>query len=166
MLRRLSIAVLAIALPLAAADAAKTKQAHEPKPPKEKAEETYPAVSHAGEACTADGAFGRKFLRDRNGTTDTTVDEDWAPFTKLSIRYNEITAEADFRGSGDSQDEDEAAAKKFLKAFEKAEHHFAHHTAHTNGSEFHDKEHGESGMSLMIRQDEEHVVARCVSHDR
>lgn len=134
----------------------------------EKHEPNFPAVSQAEEACSAEGAFGRDFLRQHNGHTDTTVGESWAPFGKLSIGYDEIRAAASFHGSTASFEEDRALAKKFLKAFEKAagEKPFADRKPHTNGVELYSSKDPGSGFAFLIRQDDDRVTATCRSLDR
>jgi hypothetical protein len=158
MYARAALALFLIAAPAAA------KAKHD----KDKAESdpAYAAIDRAEDICTADGAFGRPFSHQFDGHIDTTADDEWAPFVRLTISYREIRAVADFRGSGDSQSDDEAAARKFLKAFEKAEHHFAHHSGHSNGSEYHSSDKPESGYSFYLRQDGERILARCLSNDR
>jgi hypothetical protein len=148
--------IVSLTAPLAA------KPAQEPKTP------TYEAVEHASDICSTTGAFGRKFGRTGSGRVDTTVGEDWAPFTKLTIMPGEIHAEASFRGVGDSQEEDEAAAKKFRTALDKAltaSHVLAHRKAHSNGAEFESHEDG-SGIAFLLRQDEEHITADCIDRVR
>lgn len=156
MLRILPLAVMIFALGMAPlwAKAAKNKD-EKPKP--------YPVLDQKT-LCDSEGGFGRRFLRQRSGETQATAEEDWAPFTRLTIGYREIRAEASFRGAGESQEDDEAAATKFRKAFEKSDHGFARHKAHSNGTEYESDD--KAGVSFLIRQDQEHVTAICRSQDR
>jgi len=140
-----------------------TLQAAAAKPPA--AEPPSPAIAHAAEICTATGAFGRAFGRGY-GHVDTTVDDDWAPFAKLSIGAGEVTAIASFDGAGDSREADEALAKKFLKALDKAvesKHHFAHREAHSSGVAFHAGKEPGKGLTLEVRGQDDQVVATCIA---
>ena len=135
-------------------------QAAEAKPP---APPQLPAVAHAATICTDKGAFGRAFGRDY-GHVDTTVDDDWAPFEKLSIGAGEIIAIASFHGAGDSREADEALAEKFLKALDKAvetNHHFPHREAHRTGVAFHAGKEPGRGLTFALRQEDDQIVATC-----
>jgi len=140
-------------------------QAADAKPPAEPAPPKFAAVAHAATICTDKGAFGRLFPRGGYGHVDTTADDDWAPFEKLSIAAGEITAVAPFRGAGDSRETDEALAEKFRKALDKAveaKHHFAKREAHHTGVAFHAGKEPGHGLTLEIRQEDDHVVATCL----
>ncbi len=148
----------AIILPVAVADA-KTP-ARVPKP-------HYEAVANAGAICSATGAFGRAFAR--SGRIDATAEEDWAPFTRLTIGRNEIRAEASFHGAGETLDDDIARAADFRRALDKAltgRHVFQQRQAHGNGVEFLSGKDPGAGLSFLIRQDEDRIVAGCVDPDR
>lgn len=129
----------------------------------------YAILKQAADICSAKGAFGRKFGRSGSGRVDTVADDAWAPFTKLSITQSEIIADASFRGVGETEEEDEAAAKKFTKALDKAvtaKHVLGHRKAHSNGVEFHTDEDPASGISFLLHQDEAHITATCINADR
>ena len=143
----------AIVLALQAADA---------KPPI--AEPASPAITHAATICTDKGAFGRAFGRGY-GHVDTTAADEWAPFAKLSIAAGEITAIASFHGTGDSREADEALAKKFLNALDKAveaKHHFAHREAHGTGVAFRTGKEPGSGLTFALRQEDDQIIATCI----
>lgn len=147
--------LIATALMLTFAANAKPESSHKAK---------FPAVAHAAEACTPDGAFGRDFTRDRYGHLDSTVDDDWAPFEHLTIAGREITAEASFHDAGTSAENDEALAKKFRKAFAKAVEEkagFPEHEKHGDGVEFRSKKDSDRGLMFQIWQDQDRVTAKC-----
>lgn len=144
----------AIAAPLvAAASIAKDEKPAKP-----------PAVIHAAKACTADGAFGRDFAESNGyGHLDSTADDGWAPFEHLTIAGREITAEASFRGTGTSDEEDRALAGKFRKAFEKAvedKGKFPEHETHGDGMALHGRKDG--GLVFTIWQEDDRVLAKCM----
>lgn len=151
---------------LAAPAMAKTK--HAPKA-EEDAAPHYEAVESAAEACTPDGAFGHRFSREHYGHIDGTAGSEWEPFTRLSINDHEIRAEASFRGVSDDLDGDIAAAKKFLRDFEKAadkKETFPHKKKHSNGVELYSGEEPDTGLRFLIRQDDERITATCINQDR
>jgi len=158
---RFALALLLVPVLLAAPATAKGKA--------KKAAETppdFPAVSLADTACTPDGAFGHRFAR--SGHIDATAGEEWAPFERLMADGAQIRVEASFTGSRDGPDNDIARAKKFLHAFEKAvgKKDFPERKTHNNGTEFHSDKDAGSGLSLLIRQDDDRVTATCIDHDR
>ena len=134
--------------------------------PKSAAPTEYEAVQQAADICSAKGAFGRSFAR--TGRIDTTVDEAWAPFAKLSLTANEIRAEASFHGSGETLEEDMAQAEDFRHALEKAitaKHVFPHSKKQGKAMVFSAKEDG-SGLSFVLERDEDHVIAACIDRER
>jgi hypothetical protein len=125
----------------------------------------FEAVAQAAKICTAKGAFGRLFPRAGYGHVDTTAGDDWAPFAKLTLAEGEITAIASFRGTGDSREADEAAAKEFLQALDKAvqaKHHFAHREAHRSGAAFRGGKEPGNGLTFEVRQEDDHIIATCI----
>ncbi len=146
--------VVSVTLPISA-------KTHLPAPPSAAPAE-YEAIKQAAGICSAKGAFGRGFAR--SGSIDTTADEEWAPFTKLSLGQNAIRAEASFHGSGESQEEDVAQAEDFRQALEKAliaKHVFAHSKKQGKTMAFGANEDG-SGLSFILGRDEDHVIAECI----
>jgi hypothetical protein len=139
-------------------------QAAAAKPSAEPRQPQAEAVKHAGLICTDKGAFGRPFGRGY-GYVDTTVDDDWTPFAKLTLGAGEITAIASFHGAGDSREDDEAAAKKFLKALDKAiqaKHHFPHREAHRTGAAFRSGKEPGKGLMFEVRQEDDQIIATCI----
>jgi hypothetical protein len=127
----------------------------------------YEAVAKAAEICSAHGAFGRSFAR--TGSIDATADEDWAPFRKLTLSPNEIHAEASFHGIGGTLEEDIALATDFRLALDKAltaKHVFKARQAHNNGAAFQSSKESASGMSFLLRQEQEVIVGDCIDLDR
>jgi hypothetical protein len=148
MLRIVMVAVIAVPLAAAAAHGAKHQAAPEAAFPKD-------AIEHAAKLCTDDGAFGRAFAGSAYGQVDTTAEAEWAPFEKLTIAGNEITAVASF--------DDAALARRYLKALEKAvegKKHFKHRETHGSGMVFGSGK--DAGTTLELRQDGDHVVALCL----
>jgi hypothetical protein len=145
---------LMLAMALAAAAA---KPAAAPKEPE-------PAVlKHIGDICKPAGGFGRVFGRGY-GHVDATAGDDWAPFEKLSIEEGAITAEATFRGLGDSLEDEVALAGKFLKKLDhaiEAKHTFKHRETGGNAVRFSSGKEPGTGMVLELHQDREIVVAMC-----
>lgn len=145
---------LIIAASVASADA---------KPAKPEAAPEAAAITHAGDICKATGGFGRVFGRGY-GHVDTTADDEWAPFERLTIEAGRITAEASFNGSGDSLENDVANAEKFLKALDHAvtaKGHFPHRDASGNTIRFANGKQAGSGVTLVLRQEQELIVALC-----
>jgi len=162
MMWRFALALMLLAAPAAA------KGKHVPKADADNAPH-YGAVESAAEACTADGAFGHRFSRERYGHIDSVAGSEWEPFTRLSINDHEIRAEASFRGVSDDLDGDIAAAKKFLREFEKAadkKDTFPHKKKHNNGVELYSGEEPDTGLHFLIRQDDERITATCINQDR
>ncbi|MDR3526527.1 MAG: hypothetical protein P4L57_04540 [Rhizomicrobium sp.] len=121
----------------------------------------YEALKQAAEMCSAKGAFGRSFAR--SGRVDTTADEEWAPFTKLSLTSAAIRAEASFHGSGETLAEDIEQAEDFRQALEKAitaKHLFAHSKKQGKAMVYSANEDG-SGLSFVLDLEEDHVIALC-----
>jgi len=141
-------------------------QAAGAKPPAEPASPKFAAVAHAATICTDKGAFGRVFPHGGYGHVDTTVTDEWAPFAKLTLTAGDITAVASFDGASDSREEDEAAAKKFLTALDKAieaKHHFAHREAHHSGVTFGSGKEASNGLRFEVRQEDDHIIATCLA---
>jgi hypothetical protein len=147
----LPVLVLAGFLPAAA------KPATAPKEPE-------PAVlKHTGDICKPIGGFGRVFGRGY-GHVDAMAGDDWAPFEKLSIEEGAITAEASFRGFGDTLEDDVALAEKFLKKLDhaiEAKHTFKHRETSGNAVRFSSGKEPGTGMLFELHQDREAVVAIC-----
>lgn len=121
-----------------------------------------PAIRHAAEMCKPEGGFGREFAGSAYGHADTTADAEWAPFERLTIAGNAITAVADFHGRHDTRAEDVAAAQHFLKELEKAVAD-THRFPHRQGGVFRTAGGQNGGLVLELRLDGDHVVARCIN---
>ncbi len=145
---------LMLAMTLAAATA---KPAPAPKEP-------APAVlKHTGDICRPTSAFGHVFGRGY-GHVDAMAGDDWTPFEKLSIEEGAITAEASFRGAGDSLEDDVTLAEKFLKKLDRAieaKHKFKHRETSGNAVRFSSGKEPGTGMLLELHQDREIIVAIC-----
>jgi hypothetical protein len=147
MLRILLAALIVLVLPVASA---------KPSVP------DHGAVAHAAKACTAQGAFGRRFGELQYGHIDATAGDEWAPFEMLTISAHRITSIATFQGKpGEDGFE---PAHRFLKAFDKAVKEaakFPHRQAHGDGVTFRSGDAPDAGLEFDIRQDGEHVIADC-----
>ncbi len=120
-------------------------------------------LRHAGDICRNTGGFGRVFGRGY-GQVDATASDDWVPFEKLTIEPHAITAEASFRGTGETIEDDVARAEKFLKALDHAvtgTHHFKHRETSGGAVRFSDGKAAGSGLVLELHQDREQIIATC-----
>jgi hypothetical protein len=133
------------------------------KPAAEANEPATPVIAHVGDICKATGGFGRVFGRGY-GHVDASASDDWAPFGKLAIEAGAITAEASFRGAGDSLENDVALAEKFLKKLDhavKAEKHFLHRETNGNAIRFSSGKEAGDGVVLELHQEQDVIVAIC-----
>ncbi len=143
--------MLAMALPAAA------------KPPATPKEPEPAVLKHAGDICKPIGGFGRVFGRGY-GHVDAMAGDDWAPFERLSIEEGAITAEATFRGAGDSIEDDAALAEKFLKKLDhaiEAKGKFKHHETRGNARRYSTGKEEGTGIVLELHQEQELIVAVC-----
>ncbi len=131
------------------------------------------AAKHIAQTCTHDGAFGRTFRSPGYGQIDAIADDEWDPFRRLVIDRDrsgapQITAEASFRGYGNSYEDDAAIARHFFRALDKAitaKHRFPHREPGGRGVTFHTSNEPDSGLVFDIRQDGDRIIAVCVDLD-
>jgi hypothetical protein len=133
------------------------------KPPAAPKEPEPAVLKHAGDICKTTGGFGRVFGRGY-GHVDATASEDWAPFEKLSIEAGAITAEASFRGLGDSLEDEAVLAEKFFKKLDhaiEAKKHFPHREKSGNAIRYSNGKEPGTGIVLELRQEADVIVALC-----
>jgi hypothetical protein len=133
------------------------------KPPAAPKQPEPAVIKHAGDICKPIGGFGRVFGRGY-GHVDATASDDWAPFERLSIESGAITAEASFRGAGDSIEDDAALAEKFLKKLAhaiEAKGKFKHRETRGDARRYSTGKEEGTGIVLELHQEQELIVAAC-----